>query len=68
MPSSIQEYFKSSDNKKSTVVSGQSIWTRPIYIHVMPQLRRKVSRKTIWLTIGVWLVVLCLAAAYFFIK
>lgn len=46
----------------------QSNWSKPIYIHVMPQLRRKVPNKTFILTIIVWVVILVLVALYFLVK
>ncbi|MFZ4648597.1 MAG: hypothetical protein ACOYMB_03090 [Patescibacteria group bacterium] len=64
----IKEYSQEGTNKTPPAAPKQSIWTRPIYIHVMPQLRRKVSHRTFFLTIAVWALVLFVLAIYFFIK
>ncbi len=56
------------DFKDYSKQNKQSIWTKPIYIHVMPQLRRKVPNKTFVLAVSSWVVILALAAVYFLIK
>lgn len=46
----------------------QSIWTKPIYIHVMPQLKRKVPNKTFVIIVSVWVSILILVVVYFLVK
>ena len=46
----------------------QSVWTKPIYIHVMPQLKRKVPNKTFIIVVSVWVLILILVAVYFLVK
>ncbi len=67
MPS-IKDYSRAAEVKTAAAPAGQSIWTRPIYIHIMPQLQRKVSHKTAAWTIAIWTVVAVLAATYFLVK
>lgn len=64
----IEEYSRNTESKNPPLVGKQSIWTRPIYIHVMPQLRRKISLKACYITVAIWLVILVVVAVYFFIK
>jgi hypothetical protein len=65
---SIKDYSQELEGKSQRSVSKQSVWTRPIVIHVMPQLRRKVSHQAFYLTITVWILAISLVATYFFIK
>ena len=46
----------------------QTIWTKPIYIHVMPQLRRKVPNKTFIAVVSSWVLILALVITYFLFR
>ena len=46
----------------------QSVWTKPIYIHVMPQLKRKIPNKKFVLLVSIWTSAAGLVVVYFLVK